>query len=392
MNHEFWYLSRAAGFTGYLLLFVSVGLGISMGTRLVERFVKRNAVFDIHRFTTLLALAFTIFHVYILLLDGYFHFNVWQLSIPFLSPYRTWQTAVGVFSLYALILLIASFYVRRAIGYRTWRALHFLTFAMFAGVALHGIVGGTDTTEAWAKAIYVTTGGATLSLILYRIQYHMPESSTVRTLRLASGAATVIVAAVLMFGTSLFDARGAAPASSALAEADPAGSVALRAPSSAPAAAAPSPTPTPEAFPFLPSFDNDFAGTYAQTKDASASHLTIDGTTSGDFPANVRVELTQSRVVPTPDNEVDEHEANDNETTEAQPKSAITVNTAQITDPVTNTVLCTGQLTGLDGGYMRLTCDGVGPYAGVHFTISSRLEAAADGTFTGALSGTMRRA
>jgi hypothetical protein len=385
VNHEFWYLSRAAGFTGYLLLFVSVGLGISMGTRLVERFVKRNAVFDIHRFTTLLALAFTIFHVYILLLDGYFQFNVWQLSIPFLSPYRTWQTAVGVFSLYTLILLIASFYVRRAIGYRTWRALHFLTFAMFAGVALHGIVAGTDTTEAWAKAIYVTTGGATLALILYRIQYHMPESSTVRTLRLASGASTVIVAAVLMFGTSLFHAPGAAPSANALAEGDPA-------PRALAASSAAAPSPTPEAFPFLPSFDNDFAGTYAQTKDASASHLTIDGTASGDFPAKVRVELTQSRVVPTPDNEVDEHEANDNETTEAQPRSAITVNTAQITDPVTNTVLCTGQLTSLDDGYMRLTCDGVGPYAGVRIAISSRLQAAADGTFTGALSGTMRRA
>jgi hypothetical protein len=389
VNHEFWYLSRAAGFTGYLLLFVSVALGISMGTRLVERFVKRNTVFDIHRFTTLLALAFTIFHVYILLLDGYFHFNVWQLSIPFLSPYRTWQTAVGVFSLYALILLIASFYVRRAIGYRTWRALHFLTFAMFASVALHGIVAGTDTTEAWAKAIYVTTGGATIALILYRIQYHMPDSSTVRTLRLASGVATVIVAAVLMFGTSLFHAPGTTPSTNALAEAAPTGSAGPGAPAT-PLAAAPTPTPAP--FPFLQSFDNDFAGTYAQTKDASASHLTIDGTTTGDFPTKVRVELTQSRLVPTPDNEVDEHEANDNETTEAQPKSTITVNTAQLMDPATNTVLCKGQLTSLDDGYMRLTCDGVGPYAGVRIAISSRLQAAADGTFTGALSGTMRRA
>ena len=28
MNHEFWYLSRAAGFTAYLLLFASMALGI----------------------------------------------------------------------------------------------------------------------------------------------------------------------------------------------------------------------------------------------------------------------------------------------------------------------------------------------------------------------------
>ena len=96
MNHEFWYLSRAAGFTAYVLLFVSVALGISIGTRLTERLAKRITIFDMHRFTTILALAFTLFHVYVLLGDGYFNFNVWQLSIPFLSPYRGWQTAAGV--------------------------------------------------------------------------------------------------------------------------------------------------------------------------------------------------------------------------------------------------------------------------------------------------------
>jgi hypothetical protein len=90
-----------------------------------------------------LALLFTLFHVYVLLADGYFNFNVWQLSIPFLSPYRGWQTAAGVLALYALTLLIVSFYVRRYIGYRAWRALHFLTFALFAAATLHGITAGT---------------------------------------------------------------------------------------------------------------------------------------------------------------------------------------------------------------------------------------------------------
>ena len=34
---------------------------------------------------------------------------------------------------------------------------------MFAGVALHGITAGTDTTQAWAKLIYFATGAATLA-------------------------------------------------------------------------------------------------------------------------------------------------------------------------------------------------------------------------------------
>ena len=119
MNHDFWYLSRAAGFTAYLLLFASVALGIATSTRLGRRIMAQNATFDIHRFLSLLALAFTAFHVYILLGDGYFNYNIVQLTAPFLSPYRTWQVAAGTFSLYALVLVVLSFYVRKSIGYRS---------------------------------------------------------------------------------------------------------------------------------------------------------------------------------------------------------------------------------------------------------------------------------
>lgn len=377
MNHEFWYLSRAAGFTGYLLLFVSVALGIAIGTRLAERIAKRNTIFDLHRFTTIMALAFSLFHVFILLGDGYFNFNVWQLSVPFRSPYQTWQTAVGVFALYALGLLILSFYVRQFIGYRAWRAIHFVTFVMFAGVTLHGITAGTDTTQAWAKAIYVVTGAATLALIMYRVQYRIPDTSTMRTVRLSAGVATVTAVALLLFATGLLSSSGTAASST---QADVVSS------DTAPVVN----TSTGVAHPFLATFDNDFSGNYSQTQDATGSRLVIDGTTDGDLPVKLHVELVRTAVVPTPDNEVDEHEVNDNEDTEARAKSTVTVNTAELRDTNSSAILCTGKLTGLDDGYMRATCDGSGPYQGVRISISSRIQAGADGTLTGALSGKMQ--
>jgi sulfoxide reductase heme-binding subunit YedZ len=377
MTQEFWYLSRAAGFTAYLLLFVSVALGIAIGTRLADRIAKRNVIFDLHRFATIMALAFSLFHVYVLLLDGFFNFNVWELSVPFLSPYRAWQTAAGVFALYALGLLILSFYVRQFIGYRAWRAIHFVTFAMFAAVALHGITAGTDTTEAWAKGIYVVTGAATVALIMYRVQYRIPDTSTMRTVRLSAGVATVTVVALLLFTTGLFS-TGAAPAKT---QADVASNEAV--PAQAGATGVP--------YPFLASFDNDFSGNYSQTQDATGSHLTIDGATAGDLPARLHVELVRTAVVPTPDNEVNEHEVNDSEDSEARPKSTVTTNTAELRDPTSDAVLCTGTLTALDDGYMRATCDGSGPYQGVRISISSRIQAGADGSLTGALSGKMQR-
>ncbi len=388
MNHEFWYLSRAAGFTAYVLLFVSVALGIATGTRFAERFFRRNSVFDMHRFTTLLAAAFTVFHAYMLLGDGYFNFNVWQLSLPFLSPYRSWQTAAGVFSLYVFAIVIVSFYVRKYIGYKAWRALHFVTFAIFASATLHGITAGSDTTEPWAKAIYVACGAGVVLLTFYRVQYNVPDSSAVRSLRLAAAVGTGVTALVLALATGLFTASN--PSITAVADAG--ASLPPDAPAQAAAAAAlTTVAPTPQPFPFLASFDNDFSGTFQQTQDATSSSLKLDGIVSGDLSAKLHIELTSERAVPVPDVEVNEHDVSDDEDQEKQPRSTVTLNKVQLLDPTSNTVLCDGQLTQLEGGYFRVTCNGAGPYQGVRMTLQSRVQAKADGSFTGALSGGMQR-
>jgi hypothetical protein len=332
-----------------------------------------------HRFMTLLAAAFTLFHVYILLGDGYFNFSVWQLSVPFLSPYRGWQTAVGVFSLYVFGMVITSFYVRKFIGYRAWRALHYMTFALFASVTLHGITAGSDTTQLWAKAIYLACGMGVVLLTFYRVQYQVPDSSTVRTLRLAAAVATGVTALVLALATGLFTTSN--PSTTAVAD------VAASLP---PGAAAPA---TPQPYPFLANFDNDFSGTFQQTQDATSSHLTLDGVTSGDLQAKLHVELTSESSVPAPDDEDAERARNvsDDEEAEKRPRSNVTVNKAVLLDPASDAVICDGQLTSLDAGYLRMTCNGVGPYQGVRMTIASRVRANSDGSFTGALSGGMQR-
>ncbi len=360
MNHEYWYLSRAAGFTAYLLLFVSVALGIAIGTRIAERVAKRNTIFDLHRFTTILALAFSVFHVYILLGDQYFSFNVFELSIPFVSPYRTWETAAGVVSLYATIIIVASFYLRKHIGYRIWRALHFTTFAMYALVTYHSITAGTDTAEPWAKAIYVATGAATLALIAYRVQRHMPDSSGWRAGRLAAGMATVVVAAVLVFATGLLDGTSSAQTRAATDEA------AARASAS------------DDAHPFLASFDTNVTGTFTQTSDASTSHLIMQGDASGDVPLKLRIEVTQTNAPAASGGG-------------AAANSTVTLNRAELLDPTTEAPLCEGALTALNGGTLRGSCDGMGPYSGVRIAFSSRVSTSASGTFTGAMSGTMQR-
>jgi predicted ferric reductase len=209
MNHEYWYLSRAAGFTAYLLLFASVVTGIATSTRLGARLKLGNLPFDLHRFLSLLAVAFTVFHVYILLGDGYANYSVWQLSVPFLSPYRTLSVAVGMFAFFAMLLVVGSFYVRRFIGYRAWRTLHVATFGLYAAATAHGLYAGTDTGAWWARDIYLLTVAGVLLATAYRMDVAQAGGSVSGGRHLIA-ATTAGIAVVVTFVASAFVGIGVA--------------------------------------------------------------------------------------------------------------------------------------------------------------------------------------
>lgn len=200
MNHDYWYLSRGAGFTAYLLLTAAVVLGLAVHTRFTERFVRRNASYDLHRFVSILALAFTLFHMFILLGDAYFEYTVADLLLPFRSPYRPVEVAVGVFATYGLVVVIGSFYVRRFIGFRAWRVVHYLTFALFVGSATHSILAGTDTHQPWAQGLYLSSTALVLTLVAYRIQQAFPATPLGAVGRVASTAVMAGLASLVAFG------------------------------------------------------------------------------------------------------------------------------------------------------------------------------------------------
>lgn len=169
MDHTFWYLTRASGLVAYLLLFASVALGLAMTTSLFSSRFRRYRVYDIHRFLSLVTLGVTVFHVLIVLPDGYFSFSARQLLVPFASPYRPFSMALGVFALYLMAIIILSFYLRPLVPYRAWRLLHYATFGAFVLALAHGIGAGADTGAGWALFLYAGTGVAVLYLVVYRV-------------------------------------------------------------------------------------------------------------------------------------------------------------------------------------------------------------------------------
>lgn len=140
-----------------------------MSTDLVGRRLQRFQAYDLHRFLSLVTLLFTVFHILIVLPDRFLSFSIWQLLVPFASPYQPTYMTFGSISFYLILIVIGSFYLRRLIGYRVWRTLHYVTFATFLAALVHGIGAGSDTSSVWAQEIYLLTGIALSGLAVLRL-------------------------------------------------------------------------------------------------------------------------------------------------------------------------------------------------------------------------------
>ena len=151
----FWLLARSTGLTAYLLLTGSILAGLVLKSR-PFRSLRPAAVTDTHRFLAMLGLGAVAMHGATLLLDGTVHLSPAALLVPGLSSYRPLATGIGVLAAEAMLVVYASFSLRRRIGTRNWRRLHWLTYAIFGAATVHGLAAGTDSSQPWGFAIYLS--------------------------------------------------------------------------------------------------------------------------------------------------------------------------------------------------------------------------------------------
>ena len=166
----YWYISRASAMVAYLLLWMSMAFGLSITSKLSRSWPGAAQAVSLHQYTALLGLAFALLHALILLGDQYINYNLAQVLIPFgSSSYRQLGVGFGQITFYLLAVVSFSFYFRKQIGHRTWRLIHFASFALFVMALIHGLVSGTDSADLWAKGMYWVTGGSILFLTMYRM-------------------------------------------------------------------------------------------------------------------------------------------------------------------------------------------------------------------------------
>lgn len=164
-----WLIARASGFAAFAALSLDVIVGLVVSTRVADRRLARGQLIALHGWLSPVTLALVLAHAGILLADGYIRFDALDVLVPFVAPYRAGAVGVGILAAYVALVVHASFALRKRLGARTWRRLHYLSFAAFAGGALHGILAGSDAGRPWAVMLYAAPLLAVAVLVALRV-------------------------------------------------------------------------------------------------------------------------------------------------------------------------------------------------------------------------------
>jgi hypothetical protein len=191
-GHALWYLTRGSGAVSLLMLTASVVLGVlSAGRWRTDRW-PRFAVATFHRNLTLLALVFIGVHVGTTLADSYAPIGLKDAVVPFAGQYRPIWLGLGALAFDLLLAVAISSALRRRIGYRTWRVLHWSAYATWPLALAHGLGTGSDARFGWLQLLAF----GSLAAVVIAVAVRLAQSGR-PSLQLSVGAFTVAAVVLL---------------------------------------------------------------------------------------------------------------------------------------------------------------------------------------------------
>jgi methionine sulfoxide reductase heme-binding subunit len=150
-----------------LTLAVLFGLTISLARVTGER-VKWH-IQDLHYTFATLTCVLMAGHMVTLLFDTYLPFSISNLLLPLNQPTSPITVDLGVLGFYGMITLILSSWLKKRMPYSVWRTIHYISFATFILVTVHGWLTGSDSATIWMRSLYFGCTLAVGALVAARI-------------------------------------------------------------------------------------------------------------------------------------------------------------------------------------------------------------------------------
>ena len=175
-----WLVSRASGLALLVLFSVVMVLGVAARLGSAPRRWPRFVFPELHRTLALFSVAFLVLHVVTAILDPFVSIGWAATAVPFASGYRTLAIGLGTLAVDLGGAVLVTSLARRHLGYRSWRAVHWLAYLAWPVAFVHSLTAGNDlgiwwvALVEWGSAAAVAT--AALARLLQSIRHTTPAS------------------------------------------------------------------------------------------------------------------------------------------------------------------------------------------------------------------------
>ena len=180
MDNALWAFGRVSGFISMALFTGTVPLGILTRSGRPLLVIPRFSVTLIHRNLALLASVFLLLHIGSLMLDSYAKLNVIDVVVPFLGAYKPFWQGLGTAAFDLVVAVVVTSLLRHRIGQRTFRAVHWFTYAMWPIALAHSIGNGTNGTSTWFLLLAAASLALVGAALLWRVSANFLETAKAR--------------------------------------------------------------------------------------------------------------------------------------------------------------------------------------------------------------------
>ena len=185
----YWYLTRSTGAVALLLLTIALALGVLDVQRWSTPRWPRFVVDSLHRNVSLLSMVFLVLHIITSVLDSFAPIGLLDAFIPFVGSYRPFWLGLGAVSFDLILAVIVTSLMRQRMGFVTWRAIHWLTYASWPIALLHGFGTGSDVKSTWLLLLSVGCAAIVVAAVVARVLRGWPANLRTRSAALGGAGA-----------------------------------------------------------------------------------------------------------------------------------------------------------------------------------------------------------
>lgn len=135
-------ISSDAGLVAIVLATANTALGVLLAVRYAPPSASSFAkikILLVHNWTAYLLMVAMTMHPLMLLLVAKPKFSVASIAVPIFSPVQPVENTLGAIGFYLVLVVMISSLLRRRMAWRTWKALHLLSYIAAPLLFLHGI-------------------------------------------------------------------------------------------------------------------------------------------------------------------------------------------------------------------------------------------------------------